>query len=454
MGRPNILYIHSHDTGRYVQPYGHQVPTPNLQRLAEQGVLFRQAFCAAPTCSPSRASLLTGQCAHSSGMLGLAHRGFSLHDYRQHIVHTLRQVGYQSVLIGVQHVAREAEVVGYDRIIPLPSRDADGVASAATNFLRSIPREPFFLSVGFVETHREFCAPGPEEDARYCLPPHPLPDTLQTRQDMAAFKASARVLDEGIGAVLDALEASGLADRTLVICTTDHGIAFPGMKCNLTDHGIGVMLILRGPFTSAQSRPFGSAQDRPTGFVGGQVCDALVSHVDLFPTICDLLDLERPAWLQGQSMMPLIRGEAAQINGEIFAEVTYHAAYEPQRAVRTQRWKYIRRFDERRGPVLPNCDDSPSKDVWLQHGWQDRPPTSERLYDLIFDPNESHNLATDPSMTEVLDEMRGRLDRWMQGTGDPLLRGPVPAPAGARVNDPDGLSPREPTIAIPGAEPD
>ena len=67
--RPNVLYLHSHDTGRYVQPYGYDVPTPNIQRLAEQGILFRQAFCAAPTCSPSRAALLTGQCAHSSGML-------------------------------------------------------------------------------------------------------------------------------------------------------------------------------------------------------------------------------------------------------------------------------------------------------------------------------------------------------------------------------------------------
>src|SRR5512135_3826978 len=78
--RPNILYVHSHDTGRYVQPYGHAISTPHLQRLAEGGVLFRKAFCAAPTCSPSRASLLTGQHAHNSGMLGLAHRGFSLND--------------------------------------------------------------------------------------------------------------------------------------------------------------------------------------------------------------------------------------------------------------------------------------------------------------------------------------------------------------------------------------
>src|SRR5690348_10466006 len=87
---PNIVYIHSHDSGRYLQPYGYAVPTPNLQRLATEGVLFRRAFSAAPTCSPSRAALLTGQCPHRNGMFGLAHRGFSLNDYNKHIVHTLR----------------------------------------------------------------------------------------------------------------------------------------------------------------------------------------------------------------------------------------------------------------------------------------------------------------------------------------------------------------------------
>jgi N-sulfoglucosamine sulfohydrolase len=445
MKHPNILYIHSHDTGRYVQPYGYNIPTPNIQRLAGQGVLFRQAFCAAPTCSPSRAGLLTGQCAHSSGMLGLAHRGFSLHDYSQHIVHTLRRVGYNSTLIGVQHIAQDASAIGYDRVVPLESVHVEHVAPAAAGFLNAAPPEPFFLSVGFIETHRDFHAPGPDEDARYCLPPHPLPDTPRTRQDMAAFKSSARVLDQGIGAVLDALDANGLADDTLVICTTDHGIAFPGIKCNLTDHGIGVMLIMRGPFDSGHPV---RAQGRAGGFTGGQVCDAMVSHVDLFPTICDLLDIGRPAWLQGNSMMPLIRGEAKQIHDEIFAEVTYHAAYEPQRAVRRSHeglWKYIRRFKDRQGPVLPNCDDSLSKDVWLEHGWRDRPPAPEQLYDLTFDPNETYNLADDPSSAGVLDEMRGRLDRWMHATGDPLLQGRVPAPPGARVNDPDGLSPGEPT---------
>ncbi|MBM3240552.1 sulfatase [Candidatus Poribacteria bacterium] len=430
MTRPNILYIHSHDTGRYIQPYGYAVPTPNIQRLAEQGILFRQSFCAGPTCSPSRASLLTGQSAHSSGMIGLAHRGFSLKDYNQHIIHTLRKVGYHSALSGVQHIARDAKIIGYDQIL---TTQGDKAAVKAVDFLSNAPPQPFFLSVGFGATHRKFPEPGPAEDARYCLPPAPLPDTPETRRDMAAFKASASILDMSIGIILETLDKNGLAENTLVICTTDHGIAFPGMKCNLTDHGIGVMLIMRGP----------------GGFTGGMVCDAMVSHIDLFPTICDLLEIEHPEWLQGNSMMPLIRGGVDEINDEIFAEVTYHAAYEPQRAVRTQRWKYIRRFEERHIPVLPNCDDSLSKDVWLKYGWRERPVPQEQLYDLIFDPNETHNLAGEPSMVEVLAEMRGRLERWMRATADPLLNGPVPAPSGARFNDPDGLSPQEETLVAP-----
>jgi N-sulfoglucosamine sulfohydrolase len=442
MKRPNILYIHSHDTGRYVQPYGHAVPAPNLQQLAEQGMLFRQAFSAAPTCSPSRASLLTGQCAHSSGMLGLAHRGFALRDYSQHIVHTLRRAGYYSALAGIQHIAKDPAVIGYDRLMR-PVNDyvagvrgtactVENVAPRAIDFLSSGPPQPFFLSVGFYETHTEFYPPGPEEDPRYTRPPCPLPDTPEARRDVAAFKATARVLDRGIGAVLDALDANGLAEGTLVVCTTDHGIGFPAMKCHLTDHGIGVMLIVRGP----------------GGFTGGQVCDGMVSHVDIFPTICDLLDLAPPPWLQGRSMMPLVRGEADQINEELFADVTYHAAYEPQRAVRTQRWKYIRRYDDRRRPVLSNCDDGPSKDTWLRYGWRDRYVSPQELYDLVFDPNESHNLAGNPAFDGVLDEMRGRLDRWMRATDDPLLHGPVPAPPGAELNDPDGLSSWEPTWVV------
>ncbi len=437
---PNILYIHSHDTGRFVQPYGHAIDTPHIQQLAEQGVLFRKAFSAAPTCSPSRASLLTGQCAHSNGMLGLASRGlaegsFKLHDYKQHLQHTLQEAGYFTALIGEEHIAKDRSSIGYNRVAKVSGYQADIVAPTATAMLSELHKnqtQPFFLSVGFFETHRAFLKPGSIEDANYSLPPAPLPDTPETRTDIASFKASARKLDQGIGAVLNALEDEGLAENTLVICTTDHGIAFPRMKANLTDQGIGVLLIMRGP----------------GGFTGGKVYDAIVSQLDIYPTICDLLSIERPHWLQGTSLLPLINGEVERIHDAIFAEVNYHAAYEPQRCVRTQRWKYIRRFDPYLWPVLPNTDDGPSKNLYMRYGWKERPMPMEQLYDLIFDPYEMNNLANDLSTGSILQDLRNRLDAWMRRTDDPLLHGSIPAPSGFELNGQDQISPSDPVHIV------
>lgn len=166
---PNILYVHSHDTGRWVGPYGHAVRTPNIQQLAEEGVLFRKAFCAAPTCSGSRACLLTGQYAHSNGMVGLAHRGFSLKDYRHHIVHTLRGLGYWSALIGEQHISKEPGIIGYDEVFRIPTNHTFDVVPVTLDILKAPPRRPFFLSVGFFEAHREFFPPGsPKKQTTSC----------------------------------------------------------------------------------------------------------------------------------------------------------------------------------------------------------------------------------------------------------------------------------------------
>ena len=427
MSRPNVLYIHSHDTGRYVQPYGYAVPTPHIQRLAEEGVLFRQAFNAAPTCSPSRAALLTGQVPHSCGQFGLVNRGFELRDRHKHIAHTLRAAGYHTALTGVHHVVRDPLTCGYVQHIEASGREATTIARAAAEFLGNAPAEPFFLAVGFIETHRRFPEPGPAECPRYCQPPAPLPDVPETRRDMAAFKASARLLDSAIGQVLDALEAHNLAKDTLVICTTDHGIAFPHMKCYLTDHGTGVMLIVRGP----------------GGFEEGRVCDALVSHVDLFPTICELCEIDPPDWLQGRSLLPLLRGDVDEVNEQVYAEVNYHCHYEPMRGVRTGRYKYIRRYAEYGYPMLANIDNSPSKSLLLEHGLAERPVAREELYDLVFDPNEACNLRDDPASAGVLTEMRRRLDDWMRDTDDPLPDGPIPLPEGAVCSRPEDVSPHD-----------
>jgi N-sulfoglucosamine sulfohydrolase len=306
------------------------------------------------------------------------------------------------------------------------------VAPVAIDSLAGDIPQPFFMSVGFFETHRSFFAPSSVRDRVYSLPPPFLPDTPEIRSDIAAYKASARSLDHGIGSVLNTLHETGLDRNTLVICTTDHGLAFPTAKASLLDRGIGVMMIMRGP-----GMPVGIAHDE------------LVSQIDVFPTLCDVAGIDRPDWLQGRSLLPLVSGtEEPGRRTEIFAELTYHAAYEPQRAIRTERFKYVRRFDDYPTPVLPNCDDSPSKDAYLARGWAKRPVSRESLHDLFFNPGEGRNLVGDPSYQPVLVDLRARLQSWMEDTSDPLLDGPVPAPIGARLNAQDQLSADEPTYTV------
>jgi N-sulfoglucosamine sulfohydrolase len=285
--------------------------------------------------------------------------------------------------------------------------------------------------LGFFPPHRIFSAPCAARDRVYSQPPPFLPDTPEIRQDIAAYKASARSLDQGVGAVLNTLHETGLDRDTLVICTTDHGLAFPTAKASLLDRGTGVMLLMRGP-----------------GIAPGGAHDELVSQLDIFPTICELAGIEPPAWLEGRSLLGLVAGtEEPGTRAEVFSELTYHAAYEPQRAIRTERFKYIRRFDDYPFPVLPNCDDSPSKEAYLERGWASRPVDRERLHDLFFNPGEGRNSIDDPSYAPVLADLRERLERWMVDTDDPLLQGPVVAPPGARINRQDQRSADEPTAA-------
>jgi arylsulfatase A-like enzyme len=431
----NIVYIHTHDTGRYIQPYGYSVPTPRLQAFAEEAILFRQAFNAAPTCSPSRAALLTGMAPHSAGMLGLVHRGFGLRQPERHLAAYLRRNGYQTVLSGVQHESADPQTIGYEHILHSGNskNKIDGSwdeenARRAAEFIRS--REsgrPFFLSFGMFNTHRDFPEPAPDINPNYVLPPQPLADTKQNREDMAAFMTSARTADRCAGIVLDAIREAGLEDDTLILFTTDHGIAFPRMKCNLYDTGIGVSLIMKIP---------GLANSK------GRVIDALVSQIDLYPTICDLAGIEKPDWLQGVSLLPLLAGETERIRDHLFSEVTYHAAYEPMRCIRTERYKYIKLFDDYEGHVPANIDDGPSKSFLLDSGLLDEKRDREQLYDLYLDPMERVNRVADPAYKAVYEDLTAKLADWMKETSDPLLQGKVPLPPGGKANKRTSLSPR------------
>ncbi|HAT09872.1 MAG TPA: sulfatase [Planctomycetes bacterium] len=427
---PNILYLNSHDTGRVIQPMGYAVRTPNIQRLADEGALFRDCHNAGPTCSPSRAALLTGMLPHSCGMLGLAHRGHALLDQGWTLPNHLRAHGYRTAawnmptnhaqpVRGDQTAA--AQAFGYDTWLGHKLDDA-------LAWLEKPGDAPFFASLSWTLTHRIGSGfttkPDPAQyDPRWTRPPPPLPDTPEVRADWAHFLCDIERWDHEIGLVLAALERSGQAADTIVVVTTDHGVPFPGMKCNPTVHGTGVLLVVRGP----------------GGFSGGLAVDQLVSHLDLFPTLCAVAGLPMPERVQGVDLRPTLAGKP--VRAEAHAEVTYHAAYEPWRSLRTKRHLYVRRFGERRIPVLPNCDESPSKDVRLAAGWACEQLPDEELYDILRDPAESRNLVADPAYAAHLRDLRCRLDAQMRATSDPLLHGPVPLPRGCVATHPDAPGP-------------
>jgi len=433
----NVVYLHCHDLGRLIQPYGFNVPSPALQRFAEQSVVFRQAHACAPSCSPSRSAMLTGQYPHVCGMHGLAsaYFGFKLNDYSKHLVRFLRDQGYETAIAGVQHEAHgplsDPKDLGYERFLNhTPEgrpRMMNAIGPAATSFLAETHERPFFLSVGFNEPHRNNAEDGlrhstdadippvDQLDGRYTRPPAPIPDTPRTRADWASFAAAVKRLDEKMGEVLDQIDRCGLREKTLVLLTTDHGIAWPHGKGNLTDWGTGVTFMMRGPTGS--------------GFEGGRVIDALISQLDLFPTLCETMGFEAPDWLQGVSFLPLIDGRSEATREHVFTEQGWHGwGYDPQRAVRTQRYKYIRRKDV---DHLRIVDPGPTNDWLAGLGYRERPRETELLYDLWFDPQEMHNLIDDPDYADVLTDLRGRVDKWIAETDDPFATDAIPEPVDA-----------------------
>ena len=421
--RPNILIIITHDTGRHLGCYGRKVETPNLNRLADEGVIFTNFFCTAPQCSPSRASLLTGRYPHNHGLIGLTHRGFHLNKDEPLLPALLADAGYSTYLFGFQHESSNPYSLGYQKVFKAKSNSCLNVTPLVLDFLAKEPKEPFFAMIGFSETHRPFPGyEGPVDDVEGF--PY-LPDIEDIRRDIASLNILVRRVDEKVGEILRAVDDAGLRDDTLIVFTTDHGVAFPGAKATLFDPGIEISMLMRGP----------------GGFEGGKRIDALLSNLDFAPTILDLCGIPIPTKMQGKSMLPVIRGEADRLNDWIFVEQTYHAAYDPIRGVRTERFKYIRSFEKRPFWFPPNVDGGLSKEVARRLGYFSKPRPSEMLFDLQEDPTERKNLVSDPRYADVLKRVRSILEDWMRRTADPLLHGYVPPPPGAIVTPPESYTP-------------
>ncbi|RQG95499.1 sulfatase family protein [Natrarchaeobius chitinivorans] len=432
--RPNVLLIHCHDLGRYLGCYGMDIETPSIDALAADGALFERHFTTAPQCSPSRGSLMTGCVPHVNGLMGLAHGDWELHDDERILPQYLRDAGYETHLFGLQHITQDTDRLEYDHVhsegnlypgvspAVHQANRARNVASVVSSFLEAgAYAEPFFASVGFFECHRV-----EEENGRYGFDagyygaddpdevrPLPyLPDRRGIRQDLAEMRGMVSAIDEGVGTIIDALIAAGIDEETLVIFTTEHGIAFPRAKGACYDAGIEAVLALR----------------YPDAIDGGERYDELVSNVDVLPTVLDLVDVDVPDAVDGRSFAALVtddEDDSYEKRDRIFAEMTWHDMYNPVRAIRTDRFKYIRNFWHLPRVYLPAdvFASESGREVRESDGVPAR--QYEELYDLRDAPQEDDNVVYEPRYQDVRRELSRELYEWMDATDDPLLDGPV-----------------------------
>ncbi|WP_207592269.1 sulfatase-like hydrolase/transferase [Halomontanus rarus] len=423
--RPNVVMIHPHNLGQHVGCYGWDVETPNVDAIADEGVRFENYFCTASHCSPARGSLWTGRYPHNNGLIGLAHLGWELHEDERTLVMDLNDAGYSTHLFGLQHISSDPERAGFQHVngsVHEFSVDepADEVAESVESFLHDVDDDdrPFFASVGFSEVHREplvercldcgwtFDLPGYDSADPEDVTPLPyLPDRPGVREDLAHFQGMIDAIDEAVGRVDDALAATGLEDETLLIFTTDHGIGFPRSMGTCYDPGVETALLMRWP-------------DR---FEPGTVHEELLSAVDFRPTVLELLGENPPSDVDGRSFEPLLTDGAYEPRERIFLEFTWHSKYNPMRAVRTERYKYVRNFGDLPKVYIPAPLFSSAAGEEVRAEFYGSQRQREELYDLEADPHEQENLAEDPSCTERLASLRTAVDEWMKDTDDRLL---------------------------------
>jgi N-sulfoglucosamine sulfohydrolase len=415
----NLVMIDCHDLGRHLGCYGWSgVPSPNLDRIATEGVRFANSFCTAPQCSPSRAALYTGRYAHANGMFGLAHAPFNwrMNTDEVHLAGHLQNAGYFTAQIGVQHVTQwsteSIRQLGFDHVEIRD--DAPDIARQVTAFLEGVGQQPFFLNIGFTEPHRDmdggFGQADPDDSLGISLPPY-IPDTPQARSEFAQLQGVIGLMDAAVGVIWEALQANDLLSDTWVIFTTDHGIAMPRAKTTMYDPGIETALLMYA---------------EPFGLTDGLVFDEMISNVDIVPTILDGLGITPPDTLHGRSFWGLLTGKDYPPNTHIFVEKTFHTAYEPQRAVRTDRYKLIWNAEVDIINVAADIQHSPIYPQMIDELTLERPPFE--LYDLHIDPVERQNLIGQAAYADIERDLRERLLGWMQSTNDPLFNGPIASP--------------------------
>jgi arylsulfatase A-like enzyme len=491
--RPNILFVFADDWGRYASAYAKidgpgslndVVRTPHFDRVASEGVLFRRAFVSAPSCTPCRSAILSGQHFWRTGRASIL-RGavwdysnpaypLLLRDAGYHLGETYKvwspgtpsdapygagQHAYEKAGNRFnqfsQHVTR---LVGQGR--PLEASKQEIYAEVRGNFDAFLadrkPGQPFCYWFGPTNTHRKWIKGsgkklwGIEPEQLKGKMPAFLPDVPEVREDFADYLGEAQAVDAALGVLLARLAEIGELDNTLIAVSGDHGPpGFPHGKCNLYDFGSSVSLAVRGP-----------------GVTGGRVVDDLITLADLAPTFLEAGGLTPPAVMTGRSLVALLRstqsGRVESARDAVYIGRERHVEGAradfmpyPQRAIRTHDFLYIVNFRPDRWPLgdpyrlegpnpptvqelteetrvsLPDEDAGPTKawlvgvrndPKWKAHfDWVYGKRPREELYDLKSDPQQTKNVAAEPRYATQRAGLERRLMDELKRTGDPRL---------------------------------
>ncbi len=428
--RPNILYCLADDWAwPHAGAYGDKVVhTPTFDRVAREGMLFNYCFSAAPSCTPSRAAMLTGQYPHrleeGSCLWGFLPKKFPVYPER------LEKSGY---FVGS---TRKGWGPGDFKAGGFSHNPAGVTFGSFTNFLKKVPEgKPFCFWFGSHDPHRVYepgsgAASGMKTDG-VKIPPF-WPDNEVSRNDVLDYYWKVQRYDRDVGDMLDLLEKAGQLENTIVVMTGDNGWPFPRCKANVYDGGTRQPLAVRWP----------------TKIKAGRRCDDFINLMDLAPTFMEAAGFKPLAEMTGRSFLGLLTGEEkCGSRNVVYLERERHAnAREgglgyPVRALRTREFLYIRNLRPDRWPAgdpvahkdparpFGDCDDGPTKRYILDHrdepsaqkffqlGFAKRP--AEELYDVKSDPHEINNLAGKPEYAARQKELQEKLDQWMRDTADP-----------------------------------
>lgn len=429
--RPNILFVIADDWSHpHAGAYGDgTVATPAFDRIAREGVLFRRAFTAAPSCTPSRAAILTGlpphRLAEGGNLWGFLPSRFMVFP------DLLEKAGYAVGHTGKGWGPGRFEAGGRTRNPAGPR-----FASFQDFLAQRKDGQPFYFWYGSTDPHRPYDAgSGAKAGLRResVKVPAFLPDTPEVRDDILDYYFEVQRFDRQLAALLEELERRKELDNTLVVVTSDNGMPFPRAKANLYDAGTHMPLAIRWP----------------QGAKAGFVAEPFVSLLDLAPTFLEAAGILISSELPGRSLLPILAGKTETgARDRVFTERERHANVRrgdlsyPARAIRTAEFLYIRNYRPDRWPAgdperyfavgsFGDIDGGPSKSLLLDRredaairkyfalATAKRP--ADELYDLRRDPDQLANVAADPAYAKALARLRVELASWQRATGDPRL---------------------------------